>query len=85
MQAQYEHLARSMQPEFDRNGSQCREKIKGGRVQKDQGKTGRGRKSMKFYEQLNNILGNRPATRPEILVDSGTSGATDEDAGYSSP
>ena len=74
--AVYERLARSMLPEFARTGSQCREKIKKLRneykkIKDTNGKTGRGRRSMKFYEQLNEILGTRPATRPAVLIDSG--------------
>ena len=34
---------------------------------------------MKFYEQLNEILGTRPATRPAVLLDSG--GVTEPTAG----
>ena len=82
--AVYERLARSMLPEFVRTGSQCREKIKKLRneykkIKDTNGKTGRGRKSMKFYEQLNEILGTRPATRPAVLLDSG--GVTEPTAG----
>ena len=84
MKVVYERLARSMLPEFARTGSQCREKIKKLRneykkIKDTNGKTGRGRKSMKFYEQLNEILGTRPATRPAVLLDSG--GVTEPTAG----
>ena len=74
----YERLARSMLPDYERNGSQCREKIKKlkaeyKKIKDKNGKTGRGRKTMKFYDELNDILGTRPATRPAVLVDSSAS------------
>ena len=31
--------------------------------------TGRGRSRWKFYHKINEILGNRPATRPPVLLD----------------
>ena len=73
----YERLAKRMLPEFSRSGTQCREKMKKLRneykkIKDSNGKTGRERKSMKFFEQLNDILGTRPATRPALLIDSGT-------------
>ena len=32
--------------------------------------TGRQRKVWKFYDQIDAILGTKPATRPEIMIDS---------------
>ena len=31
--------------------------------------TGRNRKKWKFYDALNDVLGNRPTTKPSILID----------------
>ena len=42
------------------------------RVQKikdNNGLTGRGQNCWKYYEILNEILGNRPATRPPVVID----------------
>lgn len=33
--------------------------------------TGRGRKTCKFYKELDTILGHRPASVPTVLVDTG--------------
>ena len=42
-------------------------------VKDHNGETGRGRKSCKFYSQLDGILGLRPASAPSVLVDTGIS------------
>uniref|UniRef100_A0A1X7TPP6 Myb/SANT-like DNA-binding domain-containing protein n=1 Tax=Amphimedon queenslandica TaxID=400682 RepID=A0A1X7TPP6_AMPQE len=60
---------------FRRTWDQCREKIKKLRKQyKDivdiHGETGRGRKKFKFFEELDSVLGSRPATKPQIVVSS---------------
>ena len=54
---------------------QCREKIKKLRaeykkVKDNNNQTGNNRKTCKFLEKLDNVLGSKPATRPPILVDS---------------
>ncbi len=61
-----------------RDTEQCRNKIKSlkriYREIKDNNKeTGRGRKSCKFYHQLDAILGHRPATVSPSLLDTGSS------------
>ena len=38
--------------------------------------TGRGRKTCKFYEELDEILGHRPATTPAVLLDTGSTSQT---------
>ena len=55
----------------------CRAKIKHPQAQyrkvKDRnGETGTGRISCKFYTELDHILGYRPASVPNILLDAGT-------------
>lgn len=35
------------------------------------GVTGNGRKTFKFYDKLDEILGHRPASAPNFLVDTG--------------
>ena len=37
---------------------------------KDNGKTGRGRKTCNFFDELDRVLGHRPATRPQVVVES---------------
>ena len=36
------------------------------------GQTGRGRKTCKFYKELDGILGHRPASVPAVVLDTGT-------------
>ena len=46
------------------------------------GQTGRGRKTCKFYRELDNILGHQPASSPAVLLDTGSisnSGSATED------
>ena len=40
------------------------------------GETGRGRKTCKFYKELDEILGHRPASIPPVVLDSGTTSNT---------
>lgn len=60
---------------FDRTASQCRGKIKKLRAEykkvKDNNRqTENNRKTCKFYERLDSVLGSKPATRPPIVIDS---------------
>ena len=61
----------------NRNWEQCRTKKKNlkkeYRIVKDNnGETGRGRKTCRFYRELDNILGHRPASVSAALLDTGT-------------
>ena len=67
---------------YKHDWQQCRAKIKNLKAQyrkvKDHnGETGRGRVSCKFYTELDNILGHRPASVPNILLDAGTGSSTE--------
>ena len=60
---------------FERIANQCHEKIKKLRaeykkVKNNNNQTGNNRKTCKFYEKLDNVLGSKPATRPSIVIDS---------------
>ena len=60
----------------DRDWQQCRVKVKNlkknYRDMKDHnGETGRGRKTCKFFKELDAILGHRPASIPSVLLDTG--------------
>ena len=59
---------------FQRTANQCREKIKNLRAEykkvKDNNQTGNNRKTCKFYEKLDSVLGSKPATRPPVVNDS---------------
>ena len=74
--AVFESVSRRMTDAgFERTANQCREKIMKLRVEykkvKDNNnQTGNNRKTCKFYEKLDNVLGSKPATRPPIVIDS---------------
>ena len=75
----YDEIARKMREQgYNRDTEQCRNKVKNlkkhYREVKDNNKeTGRGRKTCKFFEELDLILGHRPATVPTSLLDTGDS------------
>ena len=57
-----------------KSGEQCRGKVKKLRqeykkIKDGHNQTGRGRTKWKFYDQLNELLGNRPATRPPVVLE----------------
>ena len=74
----FEKIAREMAGAgFDRSGTQCRDKIKKLRAEyrkiKDKhGKTGTGRSSWKFFDDMDKILGHKPATCPPTVIDTST-------------
>ena len=73
--AVYEKISREMAAsQYERSAVQCREKIKKLRTEykkiKDRhNKTGQGMKTLKFYEQLNDIFGHKPTTKPDNVLD----------------
>ena len=59
---------------FEKSGTQCRDKIKKlkgeyKKIKDSNRPTGTGRKSGKYFDKLNEILGNKPATMPYAVVD----------------
>ena len=72
----HERIAKRLQEQgYEHNWKQCRTKIKNLKTKyseiKDNNKTGRGRKSCKFFKELDKILGHRPASVPSALLDTG--------------
>ena len=70
---------------YDRDWQQCRAKIKNlkaeyKKVKDHNGVTGNGRKSFKFYQKLDEILGHRPASAPAVVLDAGSSTLTTTEA-----
>lgn len=71
----YEKLAKEMQKRGSaKTAEQCRAKMKKLKLEyrkiKDKhNQTGQGRKSWKFLESMDAVLGNRPATRPSEILD----------------
>ena len=56
------------------SGELCRGKVKKLRqeykkIKDGHNQTGRGRTKWKFYDQINELLGNRPATRPPVVLE----------------
>ena len=61
---------------YDRDWQQCRVKTKNLKksyrdIKDHNGETGRGRKTCKFFIELDDILGHRPASVPAVLLDTG--------------
>ena len=59
---------------YSRDWKQCRCKIKNlkttyKKIKDHNGVTGNGRKTFKFFQQLDEILGHCPASVPEVLLD----------------
>ena len=66
--------ARMTKAGFERTFDQCRIKVKKLRaeyrkVKDGNNKTGEDRKEWKYFEAIDDILGTRPSTKPEVLVD----------------
>ena len=82
----YQDISRKLQEQgYNREWEQCKTKIKNlkkeyRQVKDYNGETGRGRKTCKFFKELDSILGHRPASIPAALLDTGTSSSTVEDS-----
>ena len=80
----FQEIAKKLKEQgYNRDLEQCRNKIKNikkeYRIVKDNnGETGRGRKTCKFYRELDAILGHRPASVPTSLLDTGNSSTLEE-------
>ena len=72
------NIATKMQQKgYERDWQQCKTKIKNlkkeyRQVKDNNGQTGRGRKTCKFFKELDYIFGHRPASAPDVLLDTGT-------------
>lgn len=72
----YEEVAKDMKDSgYDRNFQQCRDKVKKLKVEykkvKDKKKkTGTGKPTWEFFDDMDNILGDRPSTVPPVVLDS---------------
>ena len=69
---------------YDRNGDQCRTKIKKLKNQyincrKENNKSGAARNAFQFYEEMDRVLGHRPSTEPALLIDTSASFETSDD------
>ena len=81
----FEKISRGMaEATYQRSAVQCREKEKKlraeyKRIKDSNSLSGRDRKTSKIYEKLDEILGHRPATKPEVVFDSSSSSVTSEE------
>ena len=75
-QSVYQEVADEMKDGgYDRTYQQCRDKIKKLKVEykkeRDRvGHTGEGKSMWDFFNEMDNILGHKPATKPPIVIDS---------------
>ena len=63
-----------LEARYERTGVQCRDKLKKlkseyKKIKDNNSETGRQRKAWKFYSCINDVLGNKPATRPAVIID----------------
>jgi len=71
----YERIAKKMREAgFDRTGVQCRDKIKKlkgdyRKVKDHNNQTGNNRKTFRFYDAMNAIMGDKPTTTPPVMID----------------
>jgi hypothetical protein len=75
----FETIAKKLQESgYNRDWQQCRAKLKNlkklntKKIKDHNGVTGNGRKTFKFYNKLDEILGHRPSSAPAFLVDTGS-------------
>jgi len=82
----FEDISKKMHESgYERDWQQCRAKIKNlkaeyKKVKDHNGVTGNGRKTVKFYNKLDEILGHRPASVPFALLDAGSSSSVAAEA-----
>ena len=78
----YKCIARDLEKEgYKRTWSQCRDKLK--KLKKEYKKlkdyhdeTGKKRKQWKFYDKVDDIIGSKPATQPEVIIDTSVEGTS---------
>ena len=74
----FETISKKLQESgYNRDWQQCRAKIKNlkaeyKKIKDHNGVTGNARKTFKFYNKSDEILGHRPASAPAFLVDTGS-------------
>ena len=80
----YKKLASDLQEQgYDRDWEQCKSKIKNlkteYRTEKDNNnEIGRGRKTFRYYDDLDKVLGHRLASRPLVVLDASAGGLSVE-------
>ena len=69
---------------FERTVSQCRTKVKSLRAdynatKTENSKSGRGRKTSAYFEEMDQVLGHRQASAPPVLIDTSISDEQDSE------
>ena len=61
---------------YDREWTQCKSRIKKdyGVAKDHNNETGRGRRTFKYYDEMDAVLGHRPASRPPVMLDASAGG-----------
>ena len=67
---------------YEKTAEQCNSKIRKlkldyRKIKDTRKKTGTGRKDWKYFEEMDAVLGHKPATQPPVVVESGEAAATD--------
>ena len=80
----YKKMSKDMKEKgFSRDAEQCKAKVRNLKTEYRQAKdnnnkTGRGRKTFKHYDELDAVLGHRPASRPPVVLDATAGGLSVE-------
>ena len=81
----YENISKEMSDAgYSKSVVQCRDKVKKlnqeyKNVKHKNNPNGTGRTDWKFYDKVNEILGNKPATKPPVLIDTSSEIKEDDD------
>ena len=73
--AVYEKLVEKMsEAEYERDAERCRSKVKKlkqeyRKIKDSNAKSGEDRKTWRFYDAMDDILGAKPTTRPQVVLD----------------
>ena len=59
------------------NSKICKLKLEYRKMKDTRKKTGTGRKDWRYFEEMDAVLGHKPATQPPVVVESGEAAASD--------
>ena len=71
---------------YEKSADQCNNnrrklKLEYRKIKDTRKKTGTGRKEWRYFEEMDAVLGHKPATQPPVVVESGEAAATEIPAG----
>ena len=76
----HKSIAKKLQEKwYNRDGEQCKIKIKNLKsqyrpIEDHNNKTGNDKKTFKYYDELDSIIGHRPASNPLVVLDASAGG-----------